>query len=285
MINNRKTLNQPKFHHFNLQTYGVKIGIKIDTQLQPLELFHRLDTTFPTGFIEIRKDEIEHQFSVKRGKLKEYLLFDSEKEIYSTFDRENLIDFLDSHLRTTVAKFAIDKVFLHAGVVGWKGKAIVIPGKSFAGKTTLVAELVKRGAEYYSDEYAVFDKDGFVYPFPKKLSIRGIIDDFTQVDFAVEELNGKPGVKPLPVGIMLITEYEKGRNQRQRIIAQSKGRGMLDIMGHSFALKQNPQKVLLFLNKALNCGMILKTKRGEAKEFVDFFIKYIESNKLLSQEK
>ena len=60
-----------------------------------------------------------------------------------------------------------ERVFVHAGVVGWKGHAIVIPGRSRSGKTTLVAELVKAGAEYYSDEFAVLDAEGRVHPFPE----------------------------------------------------------------------------------------------------------------------
>jgi hypothetical protein len=42
---------------------------------------------------------------------------------------------------------------------------MVLPGKSFAGKTTLVAALVRAGAEYWSDEYAVLDANGDVHPY------------------------------------------------------------------------------------------------------------------------
>ena len=53
----------------------------------------------------------------------------------------------------------------HAGVVGWRGRAIVIPGRSHAGKSTLVAELVRRGAVYYCDEFAVLHETGRVHPY------------------------------------------------------------------------------------------------------------------------
>ena len=64
-----------------------------------------------------------------------------------------------------VANYAPDRVFVHAGVVAWRGRALVLPGTSFAGKTTLVAELVRAGAIYYSDEYAVLDEQGRVHPY------------------------------------------------------------------------------------------------------------------------
>ena len=47
-------------------------------------------------------------------------------------------------------------------IVTWgRGRAIVIPGRTFSGKSTLVAELVRAGATYYSDEYAVEDETTF----------------------------------------------------------------------------------------------------------------------------
>ena len=63
-------------------------------------------------------------------------------------------------------------VFLHAGVIGWRDRAFVFPGPSFAGKSTLIAELVRAGATYYSDEYAVVDEDGRVHPYARALQMR-----------------------------------------------------------------------------------------------------------------
>ena len=53
--------------------------------------------------------------------------------------------YFDSIVRASVGEESRDFVFLHAGVVGWKGKAIVLPGDSYKGKSTLVAELVRAG--------------------------------------------------------------------------------------------------------------------------------------------
>ena len=40
---------------------------------------------------------------------------------------------------------------LHAAAVAWQGRAIVIPGHSHAGKSTLTAALLRAGAGYLSD--------------------------------------------------------------------------------------------------------------------------------------
>lgn len=48
----------------------------------------------------------------------------------------------------------------------------MVPGRTLSGKSSLVLALVKAGADYYSDEYAVFDGSGRVHPYSKPLSRR-----------------------------------------------------------------------------------------------------------------
>src|SRR4029450_1319780 len=79
---------------------------------------------------------------------------------------------LATHAEFFVAEHAPHHLFVHAGVVGWEGRAIVMPGASFAGKTTLVQAWLERGATYYSDEFAVLGRAGRVHPFARPLAIR-----------------------------------------------------------------------------------------------------------------
>ena len=102
-----------------------------------------------------------------------------------------LLDQLARDLMVHVANYAPDRVFLHAGVVAWRGRALVLPGTSFAGKTTLVAELVRAGATYYSDEYAVLDALGRVHPYARELQMRRPGSP-EQTAVAVAQLNGTP---------------------------------------------------------------------------------------------
>jgi hypothetical protein len=71
---------------------------------------------------------------------------------------------LDAQLRARIAYAAPDRIFVHAGVVAVGDRAILLPGMSFAGKSTLVAALVSTGATYLSDEFAVLDAAGLVHP-------------------------------------------------------------------------------------------------------------------------
>ena len=105
-----------------------------------------------------------------------------------------ILDTLESDLQLHVAEQARRRLFVHAGVVGWKGRAIVIPGRSFTGKTTLVAELVRAGASYYSDEYALIDSRGKIHlTLEKELKKLDrfealIVDDIGYVQQSREEM-------------------------------------------------------------------------------------------------
>jgi hypothetical protein len=126
------------------------------------------------------------------------------------------------------------RVFVHAGVVGWKGKAIVIPGRSHSGQSTMVAELVRAGASYYSDEYAVFDYRGRVHPFPKDLELRDC-GAFRQTRFGVETFGGQTARKPIPVGLMMETPAGFSLNQPSTLNQSSNGGDLLVISHKNFA--------------------------------------------------
>ena len=50
-----------------------------------------------------------------------------------------------------------------------------------------MAALIEAGAVYYSDEFAVVDPDGWVYPYPQPLGLRSP-GSFSQEHVAVETL-------------------------------------------------------------------------------------------------
>ncbi len=114
---------------------------------------------------------------------------------------------LDQTIRSTIAVHAPGLVFAHAGMVAVDGVALVLPGVSMAGKTTLVAELVRAGAHYGSDEYAVFDAGGLVHPFARRLSVR---EPTGRREVPVDELGGIAVRDPIPTGLVAALTYQPG---------------------------------------------------------------------------
>ncbi|MBA4185735.1 MAG: hypothetical protein H0X49_17285 [Acidobacteria bacterium] len=261
------------------QSFGVKIGIEAEKILYLKKIYRLLEKTFPGGFEKVREKEIEYRFIIKSNKTEKgerFELFRNDEKVIEDAGGEFFFQMVESEVRLTVAEFAVSKVFLHAGVVAWKNQAIIIPAKSYSGKSTLVAELVKRGAVYYSDEYAVLDAAGNVQPFPKWLSLRGIIDPDTQLECSVESIGGIAGTKTIPVGMVLIAQYKKEKKIPKRWNPRrlSSGQAMMEILPHTVPIRNKPKFVLKVLNNLTSRAIIVKTVRGEAKDFANTLLNY-----------
>ncbi len=139
--------------------------------------------------------------------------------------RFKFIKFFDTLVRVSVGEAAPELVFLHAGVVGWRGKAIVMPADSFQGKSTLVTELVRNGAEYYSDDFAILDAQGNVHPFARPISIRGTDPKgrMTLYETSPEELGGVEGRAAIPVGAIIFTQYDENGRWRPKHLTPGEG--------------------------------------------------------------
>jgi hypothetical protein len=186
-----------------------------------------------------------------------------EKPVAGPFDLRLALGILDAELRMYIALNAPEHVFVHAGVVGVGERAIVLPGRSFAGKTTLVAALVKAGAEYWSDEYAVLDADGLVHPYPKPLSVR-IDNTRATEEQPVESLGGRAGDRPLPIALIAFTSYRPGISWAPR--ACTTGEGAVKLLEHSIAARSRPEQVLAAVRHAAADAVILEGDRGDADE-------------------
>jgi hypothetical protein len=176
-----------------------------------------------------------------------------------------MLDQLGRDLMVHVANHAPDRVFVHAGVVGWQGQgqALVLPGIGFAGKTTLVAGLVRAGAIYYSDEYAVLDEKGEVHPYTRDLQMRehGGVE---QRAVGVEELNGSSGDIPLAVAQVVFTEYVAGGRWTPE--SMSSGVAVLEMMRHSIPVQRTPGRVMATLAKMMETASAVRSVRDEAVE-------------------
>jgi len=264
----------------SFQSFGVKIGVRAESSDLINEIKNDLSKINPNGFDIIDDSQIEHLFEIKPEENKGIEIIKDGKLLISWSHEMSILPFLQSQIRLTIAEFAESKVFLHAGAVGWKGRAILIPARSFSGKSTLVAELVKRGASYYSDDYAVLDQEGLLHPFHRQLSLRGFEDKYQQVDFSVESLGGKASSEPIPIGIVLITKYKEGnknpKNWKPQILTG--GRGIMEILSHTIPIRYNPKFSLEVLNKVSKHAIICKSQRGDATEFTSLLLNFFETH-------
>ncbi len=278
-MNPQKNKPNPQKNYLAIESYGVKLKLYCAREEILNEIKERIKKILPEGlYRNISYRTAVHSFSVRQNRNYKFVLFKGKQKIEFGNEKEIFLKYLDWQIRLTIAEFAADRIFLHAGVVAWKGKAIIIPAKSFGGKTTLVKELTKMGARYYSDEYAVLDENGFVHPFPKMLSVRGETNEFLQIDYPVEAFGGVQGIEPLPVALVLITEFEKGAQWEPQIL--SEGFGIMEMLSHTIPIRYNPKFALKVLNKTVNRAIIVKTKRGEANDFALQLLSFFENKAL-----
>lgn len=188
--------------------------------------------------------------------------FESGECIARNVTLDFAIDQICNVARLKVAEHAIGMTFLHAGVVQWRDKAIVLPAQSTQGKTSLVAELVRRGAVYFSDEYAVLDREGRVHPFPKPLSVREDPRSPLQTDYDVKHFGGSEGTERTEVGLILFTAYSPGSVWRPKKLAPAAA--VLEMVKHCVPIRRAPEATLEVLRTLANSSPAFSTPRGEA---------------------
>jgi hypothetical protein len=237
------------------ELHGVRIALGASDQ----GLLERVGRLLPPGCRGVDPASAEQRFALVRDALSGYRVVGGDAD-FPTPDLDVALQILDTVATTHLALNAVGKIFIHAGAVGVGGQAIVIPGISFSGKTSLVAALVAAGATYYSDEYAVLDARGYVHPYARALSIRG--EDRVGVDHAVEQIGGVAGVEALPIGAVVVTAYRPGAVWAPT--RATTGRGVIALLEHCIPVRPRPDEALPALRAAAEGAVILEGERGEA---------------------
>src|SRR5574341_613751 len=260
---------------FAFKSYGVRVGVRVSDPA----VLQRLTERVPPGSKPINSEMVDQLYSVVIGgpwtcpRIVRYnIAYLGAHRLARSIDLEAVFDVFESNLQITVAEWSPLRVFVHAGVVEWKGKAIVIPGMSFSGKTTLVKHLVQAGAKYYSDEYAILDGRGWVHPYPRPLGLRS--QDLARTEkIHIEELGGETGSRPLPVNLIVSTTFKAGAMWRPRRL--SAGKGVLELLSHTVGARRRPSLALTAIPKVAAQATFLKGVRGEAGRIADAILEKV----------
>lgn len=250
---------------FAFESYGVRVHLSADDE----ELL-----TFGVGIakkalvgrlreLNCSLEDADHRFSLHRSADGGYFVGEDGTDIAPIADDVAFARLFNAMIRANVAAKAKRFVFVHAGVVAVGGRAIVMPGDSYSGKTRLVAELIRQGATYFSDEYAVLDEAGLVHPFERDLSMRPD-GGYIPYDVRPEDLGARRGRHPVKAAMLIFAKFEPGAAwQPERISA---GQAILEMVPKAIGVANNPEFYLNVLNTTFKYAIILKSLRGEARE-------------------
>ena len=177
--------------------------------------------------------------------------------IARSLDEDAVIAIVRSDIERAIAERARTRVFVHAGVVGWRGGAIVIPGATHSGKTSLVRALVRAGAVYYSDEYAVLDGLGRVHPFARPLAPR----DAGGLPTAAADapIHGRP---PLPIRHVVATRFIAGAEWRPQPLTRAET--FMALLRNTVAIRSVPDRAMRALHSAVATASGHESARGDA---------------------
>jgi hypothetical protein len=251
-----------------LTAYGVRIGIRCNHA----DVLEHLIRLIPPNSAPSSSPVVEHIFSIiatnpstSKGLKRFNLAYVNDSQLVRDFEMGNVLRQVESEMQRLVAEEANMYHFLHAGVIEWAGKAVLIPGRTLSGKSSLVVEFLRAGACYYSDEYAVLDFRGRVHPFPRRLVTRDS-EGRTAKEIGAEELGITIGKKPLPVGIVLLTRYRPHANWDPRRLSSAKV--IMALLSNSLSARQDPAGAMKMLHKIASSSQAFKSSRGEARQVV-----------------
>jgi hypothetical protein len=202
-------------------------------------------------FRVLRAEEgIEKGFQVRVG----------DRAVAHSATLETLIPLLQGLLDDGMVHRFSGVVAVHAGAVTIDGSAVLLPGPSHAGKSTLVAELARRGCVYLSDEYALIDDVGLAHPYPRAMMLRNGQAEARPV--LASEWKAATGCAPAPVRLVLALEYAPGSSWSVRRVPQSEMLLMLlKNTPHSISEPRNLAPALLLATASAAC---FAGTRGEA---------------------
>jgi hypothetical protein len=257
---------------FSFLSQGARLGVRV-TDAGILE---RLAGYLPPGWKPSAVPVVDELFSLVVGGARPgssvrryHLLYWGSGRVARTLDLDEALAALESVTDLGVAVRARRRVFLHAGVVGWRGSAIVVLGPRSGGKTALVAALVRAGATYYSDRFAVLDERGLVHPYARPLAFPAE-PGRPRTRCPAEALGGMTGARPLPVGLVVVTQFQPGARWRPRRL--SPGETALALLAHAVHARLRPERALATVQRVATAATALKGKRGEADGFATVLI-------------
>jgi len=179
---------------------------------------------------------------------------------FAAATEDDVFAWLCQDIDNAVAQRSPRMLFVHAGVIGWRGVAIVVPGRSYTGKSTLVAELVWRGAVYYSDEFALLDDQGMVHPYRRPLVRRGE----TRPSPDLRMLRADAPTEPLPIAVVVAGPYQPGVVWRPTVVRGAKA--VLPLIDGMVQAREQTARTLRIAARVAPGIVTLQGPRADAKD-------------------
>jgi hypothetical protein len=254
-------------------------GASITVQVEPEDLMDRLRELLPPGAVETDLSRADASYSITRVYSRSGDCYNVLRESTVLTKRAPLTKallVLSNSLHFAVARHAHNVLFLHSGVIAWGGRALLLPGSSRAGKSTLVEALVRQGATYLSDECAPLTSDARVHPYRKPIWLRS---DHPRAGLHPFRGNAPAAeVTPTyPVASILFTKFRAGSVwEPQKLMP---GQALLGLVASAVVAATQPEPTLSCLTRLVASASAYTTERDDAEAIAERALRLLDQER------
>ena len=251
-----------KFSYLTFECYGAAIVVASDVPGSLVPLMDRMPphaekvTLTEHGIARYRESEVTFRIA-RRDEFTCYVDLDSQVRTLSV---DEAVCEIADRFDIAVSERSRNVIFVHAGAVAWKGQGIVIPGRTHAGKSSLVRALIEAGASYYSDEFGVIDPAGQLLPYARQLALRDTDGYVTRRTAA--SLGASTGVDPVPIRLIVSTRYVLGAEWQPRLMRP--GQAVLKLFDNTIQARAIPERALDTFAVVMQSAAAIEGVRGDA---------------------
>jgi hypothetical protein len=208
-----------------------------------------------------------------------HALYLDDRRLTHPQDASVVLEYLTWHVNQAAIRHGHDHVLVHAAVAAREGAGVVLAAAMDAGKTTLVAGLIRHGYDYVTDEAAAIHPDSLhISPFPKPLAIghgsqpvladlEPDVDMTTRPYLAVqwqvaprrvhsERLDG-----PVRPAVLILPQYSAGAPTRLEPIGRVEA--LLAVLQQTFTFTASPQRDLQVLARFVQGVHCFRLRSGD----------------------
>lgn len=164
-------------------------------------------------------------------------------------------------LESDLGLFTVERldgvVAVHAATLVVDDRALLLPGRSHAGKTTLAMALARAGATLASDEYALVDAAGRVSGWPRPARIR------EGTGSRRAPVAGR--VHPVEVGLVALLRYDAACDEPVEVRPSTRADAVVAVLDETVCARSRPD-ASLDAALAITAGDVVRGRRGEAGE-------------------
>jgi hypothetical protein len=240
-------------HVVAFEVYGTRVSVRVPRP----ELVPSVIDQFPVDATICEGRPGDRQFDLEIGDDGRYAVVLEGRVLNPPQSLEGALAGLRRELFFHSVDHARDRLVVSAAVVAHAGRAVLLPGPSMAGKTTLAVALVRAGAVYYADDWAVLDREGLVHPFPTLFYIKN------KEKVSVESLGGVRGEHPIKVGLIASITFRPGARWDPKRLTEAEG--MMLLLRSAYGMDE-PGFAMEAARRTATEALVIESDRDDAAE-------------------